>query len=741
MEKNYPLLFEENVSVFESNGAGYLCDCISCKVTEKLNGSFELEINYPITGYGFDDIRINSVILTKPNPYDDPQPFRVYKVTKPIGGIVTVYAEHKYYELSGCPCRVDQDYKDTPSNCSELMSYLSSEASRNAEAIGVQSYIFETDITRSETWEINTPTDIKSLMAKAVEWFGGEWKINGNIIKLCVHRGEDRAVKVMYGSNLRNIDQEEQDNSYTHIMPFWVKNDEELYLDELYIRMPYVESRMLPRVLILDMSGEFEDMPSEEELRTAAEEYAAEHSPKGIEYSQTVRFISRGQTIEYASLGDIDHVELGDDIEVQADRLGISTKLRCISLVYDVLRGVYESAELGLPKQDLVTQAVSKVEERGAIVWSSVKAPTKNVKNGDYWIKISNTADMTAQQFSRLDGGKWKLLGDFSEYVNTNVFISNAEPKTESHALSPGDVWIEVNGTQYTNDFTALYRWEKSIDGLRYEWRKKIVLPESSNVGKAVGFHSEIFNDYSNNSVSETGSGYNHVEGYYNKLSSCDCTHVGGRGNVINHTENSAVYGQKNTSGIAAVLMDCGVYGNNNTISGRNYYSVFFGSNNETEKSNSSIIGGGYNTIENAAYSFVSGTYNTVDISNSVMSGVYNSAEGSTNSLIAGEYNIVKNMRSGIVAGLCNYGSDFGLVCGRYNAEPRGGVYTADLVIGIGTDSDNRRNGLSAAGGDLKGIGKPGLRRHVLHHKFRHRAAADVAVTYEQDFLHGLILL
>ena len=45
-----PCLYGPDETLFESNGIGKLCDAISCIVTEKRNGSYELQMSYPADG-------------------------------------------------------------------------------------------------------------------------------------------------------------------------------------------------------------------------------------------------------------------------------------------------------------------------------------------------------------------------------------------------------------------------------------------------------------------------------------------------------------------------------------------------------------------------------------------------------------------------------------------------------------------------------------------------------------------
>lgn len=60
-------------------------------------------MEYPITGKWFKELRLRRIIMAEPNPYSDRQAFRIYAITKPINGIVTLNAEHISYDLSGYP--------------------------------------------------------------------------------------------------------------------------------------------------------------------------------------------------------------------------------------------------------------------------------------------------------------------------------------------------------------------------------------------------------------------------------------------------------------------------------------------------------------------------------------------------------------------------------------------------------------------------------------------------------------
>ena len=98
-----PVLFAADATVFTSNGLGQLTDAISCIVEEERNGKYELTMEYPVDGLHFEDLVHSTFIKATPSDGKDPQPFRVYSISKPIGGRCTIKAEHISYMLSEIP--------------------------------------------------------------------------------------------------------------------------------------------------------------------------------------------------------------------------------------------------------------------------------------------------------------------------------------------------------------------------------------------------------------------------------------------------------------------------------------------------------------------------------------------------------------------------------------------------------------------------------------------------------------
>ena len=734
---NIPRLYKENTSDFTdvSCSLGPLPDGISCKVTEALNGGFELVLEYPVTGGNFDNLKDNRIILAPPNPYDNWQPFRIYKITRLTDSTIKVNAEHKYYELSGYPVKTMLSYKDVPVPAVAFTGWLSSECARNAMQLSATAYTITTDMpTSSEyrhTWEIAAPTDIKSVMSGLVQVFGGDWKIDGTTLTFMSERGEDRNVKVMYGSNLVDLQQEETDSTYTHVMPFWAKGVEEVYLDPPYISFSDVSNTALPRVLILDLTGEFDDAPTASELQTAAEEYMDSHEQKGTEYSQTVRFVPRGQTVEYASLGDIDHVELGDTVGIEAAPLGISTTLRCISLTYDVYRGVYESCVLGKHKPSLSTPTAKTVmQSRSPIVWSAVAEPTKNIMSGDYWIKINNLSDMHVQQLSRLDGKEWKVLCDLpsEEEMGTTVTVGSDQPHTAKHH----DLWLVTEGgyiKEVKQYGIGTQTW------FRVGW--------FGGIGETLDSGNERVGDYSSSTGNEIAYQFTHsfAEGTDNEIIyrempeeyTLQANHIGGCGNTLYGGEAMLVLGNRNNVRIRDMPSGSSVkdYNRASIVSG--FFNVvrsgitdslLIGSNNEFGLNVNvnrrgtiyrSIIAGWSNkAYENVYDCIICGEQNTsinYDMACSIVCGKNNYSYSSS------QYFAFTNA---IVGGEGNHAHRNGLTIGTYCEDIASSNSDSYLVVGIGSDGNNRRTGLRFnSSGDLFIAGQ------------LHQGGADYAVCLE----------
>src|SRR5699024_7374162 len=165
-----PVLYPADETAFNSNGIGVLNDCISCTVTEERNEGFECKLTYPIDGQHYSDIKTRTIVMVQPRPDASPQPFRVYRITRPVSGIVTVYAQHISYDLTGIVVRPFR-----ANGIAAALSGLKTNASTPCP------FDFWTDINDATgTFETAVPASIRSCLGgmdySILDMYGGEFE-------------------------------------------------------------------------------------------------------------------------------------------------------------------------------------------------------------------------------------------------------------------------------------------------------------------------------------------------------------------------------------------------------------------------------------------------------------------------------------------------------------------------------------------------------------------------------------
>ena len=348
-----PILFESTAKSFNNNGIGILSDAAFCEVTEERNGIFELVLNYPISGLHYSKIKYRSIILAKPNATAKAQPFRVYKITKPINGIVTAYAQHISYDLSGNPV--------LPFTAGSAAAAL--QALKN-NSVGENPFEFWTDKSTVAEMAVKTPASVRAMLGgvsgSILDTYGGEYEWDGFTVKLYNKRGQNRGVSIRYGKNLIDLNQEENcAGVYTAVMPFWADNEgNTIILDEKTV--PVEGTFDFEKVFVLDLSSEFENQPTKEELRLRTEKYI-EANKIGIPHvSINLSFVQLEQTEEYKNKALLERVSLCDEVNVVFEKLGVSATAKVIKTVYNVLLNRYESVELGDAKSNFADTIVKQ---------------------------------------------------------------------------------------------------------------------------------------------------------------------------------------------------------------------------------------------------------------------------------------------------------------------------------------------------------------------------------------------
>lgn len=431
-----PILFPSTATEFTTQGLGALSDAISCIVTEERNGLYELEMQYPQSGIHFSEIQNRCIIYAIPSPYREAQPFRVYRITRPINGIATIYAQHISYDLAGIPVN-----PFTAGSAAEALSGMASHAAVESP------FSFWTDKSTTANFSVLVPSASRSVLGgvegSILDVYGGEYLFDKFLVRLYNQRGNDNGVVIRYGKNLTDVEQDANISSVaTGVLPYWVGAEGELVQGNIV----NVDGTFdFVRIMTIDFSSDFENQPTASELETRAMQYIKSNKIGVPSVSISVSFVQLEQTEEYKDLALLEKCDLCDTVTVQFEALGINAKAEIVRIITDVLLERYESVEVGDIRANIaytIADQQQKIE----------KAPTTSamqqaINNATNWLTSADGYVIAVKD----DNGTWKEI----------LFLDTPSAETAKNVLR-----INTNGIGFsTNGVNGPYRNAWTIDG------------------------------------------------------------------------------------------------------------------------------------------------------------------------------------------------------------------------------------------------------------------------------------
>lgn len=412
---------------YQSHGLGALSDTISCEVEEERNGAYELTMEYPITGVHFNEIEMRSIIVAKPNYLDEPQPFRVYQITKPLNGKCTIYARHISYDLSDIPVQ--------PFTAAGIQSALNG---LKANAMyDVSDWTFATSRATASPFKVDVPSSIRSWFGgkegSLLDIYGGEWHYTGKTCRLENSRGADRGVTIRYGVNLTELKQEENCNScYTGVLAYWSDEDGNVVqgsVQNVSGSFDYV------RIFILDCSEDYEEAPTAAQLNAKAAAYIENNNVGVPQVNLTLNFVMLQ--------GLLNRVDLCDTVRVVFEKLGVEATAKCIRVRWNVLLDRYEEAEFG--------------DAKSSITDSIIEANNAAVQNAK---SLRETATVLQ---NAIDDAVQKISGNLGGYVILHDTNDDGYPD-ELLIMDTDDITTATNvwrwnqqGLMHANSYTGTY--------------------------------------------------------------------------------------------------------------------------------------------------------------------------------------------------------------------------------------------------------------------------------------------
>ena len=397
-----------NPEVPTDNSIGVLSEAIQCLTTHGPKGYDELQMTYPVDGLLYSKIQQRNLIVARTERNRGNQPYRIYRITKPINGKIGIYAKHICYDLRGI---VVKPFKAT--NIQQALSRLKSNAMTYCP------FTFTTTRDTVADFEVKVPTTIWDLLGgnegSLLDVYGGEYLFDGYTVHLENSIGSDNGVNVIYGVNMTDFEQDSSiDDCYTGVVMYWANEDDIIYSDPISVSGTYGYAKILP----VDISSDFSEKPSYAMLREAADAYIQINKIGKPKVNWTINFVPLDMTEEYKNVVRAQQVNVGDTVGVKFEKLGVDVKSKVVEIEWDVLKERYNSVSLGDVKNnvaDTICSQTAAIQDK-----TSAKDVSKITKS---------ISEALTKAILGASGGAVRLLDtDRDGQVDTLYIADNRDP-------------------------------------------------------------------------------------------------------------------------------------------------------------------------------------------------------------------------------------------------------------------------------------------------------------------------
>lgn len=341
-------IYDRAESNFSTLGIGVLKDFKSLpKITEQLNGAYNLEFDYIKSGWLSEYILEGNVIKA------GGQLFRIRTINKDnSNNIITVLAKHIWFDLEFNNFLEDVAPTDKVGHLA--LKWILDHSKEGND------YTITGDCTKIESARyvrMNPIEAIYSAENSLLSRFGGELELDNYNITLHKKRGLNTGIEIREKKNLSsakyNVD---MSSIATRIMPI---GGDGLILPEKYIDSPLINNYPTPFYYKFDVDvsvNEDEGITEAicyQKMREAVQElYEAGIDKPTVTIS--VDFVELAKTKEYSQFSNLEKAHLGDTCKVYIPGLNINLTVRIVKIVKDVLNDMITNIELGTPTIDYV---------------------------------------------------------------------------------------------------------------------------------------------------------------------------------------------------------------------------------------------------------------------------------------------------------------------------------------------------------------------------------------------------
>ena len=392
-------LFNLTDTLFSSNGDKIIIPT-KAKVHKQDNGDYYLDLE---TNLDYINDIVSGNIIVAPTPQGD-QAFRISNVTATRKKI-TAKCYHIFYDSENY---LIQDSYVVDKDCNDALDHL------NSSTDNTSPFTTLSDITSINSFRCVRKSLYEAIQTVLERWGGHLVRDNWNI-KIMSSIGQDNGITIRYGKNLKSITCESNwDNVVTKLMP--VGKDGLLLnaLDDtqdVFVYSGVSYSIPYTKTVSFEQDINQEDYETEEayqqalldDLRIQADDYVNNNC-----YPKT----------NYTLKANIEKItDIGDVIEVDDERLGITVLTNVISYDYDCILDKYTELEFGN-----FTQKLSNL-------MSTITTTTQSViTEANQNLQITLSSELQEAQ-----DNIWNALGSsYCIYEGDKILIVDTLPKEDA---------------------------------------------------------------------------------------------------------------------------------------------------------------------------------------------------------------------------------------------------------------------------------------------------------------------
>lgn len=409
-------LFGVTDTTFSSNG-DITIEPLEAIVHKEDNGPYYLNL---VCGLEYVDYLTEGRIVVCPTPQGD-QPFRVHNVTKTRKKL-SCQCRHVFYDaenyLIADSYVVDKDADDA-------LDHLNSATEPTSPFNTVS------DVGTQDSYRCVRKSLLEAVQEVTERW-GGHLTRNGWTIGLYESIGQDNEVTVEYAKNLQDISVEyDWSDVVTKLMP---EGFDGLLLPEVYLvsdiqyDVPYTKcvvfDQNIDREAYMDDDGNLDEDAYEaamiDDLRQQALVYLSNNSVPKVNYTLT------------ANLEKI--TDIGDTVQVNDQRLGISLLTNVISFDYNPILDKYIQVQFGNFRHTIVGLA------------DAIRNQTETIVEN----KTEETKVILGEELNDATAKIWNMMSDSNVLYNGNaIMIVDSLPANTAHyamIINAGGIGFSTNG-------------------------------------------------------------------------------------------------------------------------------------------------------------------------------------------------------------------------------------------------------------------------------------------------------